>query len=344
MAKLPPPQNDIVTAIYDYHKSSQKEEHRPHLGGSLIGDECSRKLFYTFRWCNAPKFDGRMLRLFETGFLEEDRFIKELRAIGCQVWEVDPDTGQQIRIEDCGGHFSGSLDGIVMNLIGAPRTAHVLEMKTHNAKSFVELQMSGVEKAKPQHYAQMQVYGYKMKLTRALYLAKNKNDDEVYAERLHIIPEVGKLLIEKASRIIFTDTPPAKISEDAAFYKCKFCDHSALCHGAKPPETNCRTCAFSTAKVNGGWRCEHRNKDISTQEQREGCDKHLFNPAIMPIKARVFDPTVHVMEYENGLQNGARGISKAIPSKELSTLDNINIANDKDMVEMMSKFDGKFIE
>ena len=40
---------------------------REHLGASEIGDPCSRKLWYLFRWVAVKKFDARMLRLFARG-------------------------------------------------------------------------------------------------------------------------------------------------------------------------------------------------------------------------------------------------------------------------------------
>ena len=57
-------------------------------------------------------FDGRMLRLFQTGDREEDRIVANLRAVGVTVWDTDPDTGKQIRFTACAGHFALSLDGV----------------------------------------------------------------------------------------------------------------------------------------------------------------------------------------------------------------------------------------
>lgn len=53
--------------------------------------------------------------------------------------EVDPETGRQFRVEAHGGHFGGSLDAVALGLLEAPKTCHVVEFKTHSAKSFAEL-------------------------------------------------------------------------------------------------------------------------------------------------------------------------------------------------------------
>jgi hypothetical protein len=72
MAKLPeslttPP---TVSAIYERYEARSGEWRREHLGGSQIGRECDRALWYGFRWATAPDFDGRLLRLFDTGHRE----------------------------------------------------------------------------------------------------------------------------------------------------------------------------------------------------------------------------------------------------------------------------------
>ena len=84
--------------------------------GRLIGKSCARALWYDFRWATPARFEGRMLRLFETGQREEERLGRNLRATGATVLEVDPATGRQFRVEAHGGHFGGSLDGIAIGL------------------------------------------------------------------------------------------------------------------------------------------------------------------------------------------------------------------------------------
>lgn len=79
----------IAKSIDEWCVETFNDGHRRHLGASLIGHECSRYLWYTFRWVKAPDFDGRMYRLFQRGHLEENRFIEYLEGIGCTVWADD---------------------------------------------------------------------------------------------------------------------------------------------------------------------------------------------------------------------------------------------------------------
>ncbi len=135
-------QSQTVQQIFDWHKQrGDAEPARGYLGASIIGHECSRYLWYTFRGCYTPDFSGRLYRLFETGDVEEVRFVKELRAIGCTVHATDPQTGKQFAVSEWAGHFKGHTDGCALGVPEAPKTWHLLEFKTFNAKRFAALKV-----------------------------------------------------------------------------------------------------------------------------------------------------------------------------------------------------------
>lgn len=252
MVAIPPDPKDIATLIYK-HYESKADGHRQHLGASQIGKECERALWYTFRWYKQPKFDGRMLRLFETGQLAEARFVANLRAIGVEVHDAD-EKGQQFRVSEFGGHFGGSMDGAAIGIPGAEKTWHVVEFKTHGDKSFTGLAAQGVEFAKYEHFAQMQIYMGLTGMQRALYMAVNKNTDEIYTERVKYNEEVFAALLRKAERIIFSETPLPKISENPAYFKCKFCEFAEICHYKKPHEVNMRNDGTHIPARDGTWK------------------------------------------------------------------------------------------
>ena len=275
---LPSPTRDAIFAAYEAQAGSG---FRPHLGASLIGKDCERALWFDFRWTTRHQHPGRLLRLFETGQLEEARLVRNLRSTGATVLEVDPETGRQIRVEAHGGHFGGSLDGIALGLLEAPKTWHVLEFKTHSAKSFRELVAKGVRESKPQHLAQMQIYLHLTGLTRAMYLAVCKDTDELHVERIEHDPVFAQGLLDKAQRVIQASLPPDRISNDPAWYLCRWCEHAPVCHGQTAAEINCRTCLHS-APVEGGWHCTAHQRPISDAEQRTACAQHLYLPALVP--------------------------------------------------------------
>lgn len=291
LADLLPKQSQTVGAIYAHHKHiGNIEPPRQYLGMSEIGGPCKRALWYKFRHCCKPDFTGRFFRLFETGDLAEIRFTKELRAIGCEVHDVN-ENGEQFAFNELGGHFSGHMDGCAIGIPEAPETWHVLEFKTHNAKSFTELTKEGVEKSKPQHYAQMQCYMHSSGMTRALYLAVNKDTDELYSERIRYDKEAAKRLIERAEQIITNITPPERISDRPDFYQCKWCDARAICWGIQEegkcqalpvPAISCRQCCHATPAMDGNarWVCEKHKRSLSEADQAKACDDHLCLPGL----------------------------------------------------------------
>lgn len=251
-----------------------QDDIRTHLGASEIGEPCWRRVWLKWRWAKKERFDGRMLRLFKRGHVEEEKFIELLRGVGFTVWEIDPGTGKQWRILGVAGHFGGSSDGF-----GAlplryefPAATLLLEYKTHNDKSFKSLLKSGVMIAKPQHWAQMCAYGYKKGVQYVLYCAVNKNDDDLHFEVLKLDLLLGADTERKAEELINARTPPRKIAESPAFHECKYCHLSPICFEGERPEKNCRTCLNITPVDDGKWLCRQHNIAVDLPLMQVGCD------------------------------------------------------------------------
>ena len=261
----------IAQGIYKYYEDNNEDWKRDHLGGSLIGHECQRAIWLSFRWAIKPEFSGRILRLFQTGQREEERIVYNLQSIGLEIYDKDPDTWKQIRVK-LNEHCGGSIDAIGRGFKEAKDKWHILEFKTHNDKSFKDLLKNGVKVSKPQHYAQMTFYTGLMQKERAYYIAVNKNTDEIYSERIKLDNKFFKQLCLKADAIIDSKTLPVGISDNPEFYKCKWCDYYKFCHGSKPVEKNCRTCKYSSPLPQGGWGCEIIGL-LTPEKQREGCSK-----------------------------------------------------------------------
>ena len=94
MAELPTLSSPTRDAIFAAYEAQASSGFRAHLGASLIGKDCERALWFDFRWTTVHRHPGRLLRLFETGQLEEARLVRNLRSIGATVLEVDPETDQ----------------------------------------------------------------------------------------------------------------------------------------------------------------------------------------------------------------------------------------------------------
>lgn len=311
MATIPQSVVDpVASAIFDHYRAKYSAEpQRGYLGASSIGKPCNRAHWYSFRFAKKVEFSGRMYRLFQTGHLEEPRMVDDLRAIGCTVYEINPATGKQWSFTEpsTGGHFRGNCDAILTGLPQAQKTPHLCEFKTHSAKSFKILLAEGVAMAKPEHMFQMQVY---MRWTqdlygadgckRALYLAKNKDCDDLYSERIEYDAEAAQAMIDKALSIIKATEPPQGISTDSTFYLCRFCDYHSLCFGQDVPQATCRSCAHATPELDGDarWSCAHHHADIPLEAQREGCDSHRFIPILLSRIAHPVDADDNGVTYE----------------------------------------------
>jgi hypothetical protein len=283
MAKLPEPihEHTTATAVVKWYEKNAEDGKRQHLGASIIGRPCDRSSWYSFHWATDKKFQGRILRLFNTGHREEQRFLEELRGIGAEVYDLDQETGKQINFRAVRGHFGGSCDGIARGLPEAPKTWAIVEFKTHNDSSFKELVKNGVSNAKYEHFIQMQIYMGLAELERALYMACNKNTDELHTEWIHFERDVFERYLAVAEKVIDSEVPLQRVSQDPAWYQCKLCDHHAVCHGDAVPVKSCRTCVHATPVDDGQWGCQHHERLIPIEEQRIGCRSHLYIPPLI---------------------------------------------------------------
>jgi hypothetical protein len=296
MVELPNMILPTIERIYQSYEENAGDWRRNHLGASIIGGGCERSLWYTFRWATKPKYDGRLLRLFETGNQQESRIVKNLKGIGIEVYDLDPETGKQIHFEMFGGHYAGSCDAIARGFKESKQW-HILEFKTSNAKQFNALSKSGVERTKFEHYCQMQQYMKWADLDRAYYICVCKDTDEIYGERIHIDKELVKRLEMKAERIIFADLPPYKITDNPDDFKCRFCNHKDICHGNKLPEVSCRTCANANSEPNGTWVCVRDNHILCGDEQRTAKKCHIFIPDFVKLEQTDSDPKAGTISY-----------------------------------------------
>ena len=302
-----------VTAINKYY-SEKEQRYSRRLGASQIGKLCDRQLWYSFRWALPLAFKGRMIRLFDTGHREEARMIEDLQNIGVKVYPLDDRTGEQFTYIACDGHFVAKLDGVCIGLPEAEKTWHVLEIKTHNDRSFSAVCSKGLYIQKPEHYAQCQVEMHLTGLKRAFYLAKNKNNDALYGLRLEYNKEECLAYLEHAKTIINASGPPVGNSE----YSCRWCDYKTLCKGKELPQRNCRTCLHSTPVSDGEWTCSkaaqiraYVNKTeptdypddvvvIDIEQQIKGCKHHLFIPALVNAVAPVKVTATGIQYQRNG--------------------------------------------
>lgn len=275
-----PERSNSIEALIDKHHEGLVDLPRQHLGASILGHPCDRWLWLSFRWAVQPKFPGRIKRLFRRGQNEEATIVSDLRAIGI---DVRANGNEQTTINFGTHHIGGSVDGIIESGVPeAPKKRHIVEFKTHARKSFDDVKASGVEKSKPMHFIQMQMYMLGTGIDRALYVAVCKDDDRLYTERVQFDKAVAEKYLARGIRIVSSERMPEPISSDPSWYQCKFCDAHSFCHKTKlTKHINCRTCALSTP-TETSWHCSKWGADIPVESQRTGCDSHVLHPDLVP--------------------------------------------------------------
>ena len=335
MTKIPAPTNSIASQIYKALESRQSKP-RPHLGASLLGHPCDRWLWLTFRWAVIEPFPGRVLRLFRRGHEEEINIVKDLRAIGMDIRAT---TSNQARV-DFGNSVSGSMDGVIFSGVPeAPKTKHLAEFKTASDKKFKEFVDKGLEEANYQYFVQCQVYMQGAGLARALFLVVNKNDDQIYTERVRYDEAVATKYIKRGHRIVSTERIPEPLSADETWWQCRFCAGHDLCHGgAGTNEVNCRTCAHVT-HTEGQWHCTRHDDIIPTKFQYEGCDSHVMHPDLVAWKHKGGHGEWSAVYEVDGREfvNGEDGIK----SREL--IANFNACFDEEVQELKRAFNGEVV-
>lgn len=301
--------NEVVKAIYKTYTDKRGSPHRKHLGASQIGHHCDRYLWYQFHWADHEEFDGRMLRLFDRGNLEEERLINDLRNTGAKIMPLDPDTGKQWTFTQFGGHFGCSMDAV-----GKTDRWFMLEFKTANDKQFKKLvKLQSVKEWSYKYYAQAIVGLESSNLPECLHITVNKNTDEMYPETIQPNKDEATRLIERARRIIFSPEPLERCHDDPGWWQCKFCCMKDICHGDKVAEVNERTHVNAKPLEDGSW-AEVDN------------DNHLMNPYLVPY-AKAVEHFDGVIKYEgdNGVfwnnPAGVKGGRHHYTSEEMRAYD-----------------------
>ena len=274
--------DDIVEALFKGVEDNAEDERRGHMGASGIGADCPRQAWYDYRWIIRRDHAGRMLRLWKRGHREEEAFIHDLRLAGFRVLEVNEETEKQFSFSRLWGHFGGSIDSALQDATGA---WYLLEFKTYNLARFRELQRHGVQDTDSKYWTQLHVYMGLSGLRRAFFFAVCKNDDHLHCEEVEYNPQVFEYALTRAEELIYTETPPPRITSNPSYYICKWCDYHAICHlGDGDVAPSCRTCAngrpskgepeLSELTNEGKWVCLGDSSSRSIEDQKTGCNSY----------------------------------------------------------------------
>lgn len=266
---------------------------RHHLGASVLGAPCDRYLWYSFRWIKLPSHSSRIKRLFRRGHREEARIVEMLRSTGltvstntaelCDNLNLPREPNSIDIIKNYGlniykpneisdsvqlkanfpPHLGGSMDGILhvpANYVGMFGYFMPIEVKTHNQRSFAAAKKNdeSIRWNVPQHFVQGNTYAVQTGCSHFLYVAENKNDDELLIRQEQAESSVTVLNIARAQQIIYKDSE-ANTAKTSEKWRCRMCDYSNICNRKKNDTLdvaiNCRTCRNAVPAEDGTWHC-----------------------------------------------------------------------------------------
>lgn len=277
MAILPENRSLTAAAIDDacVKIAAAESADHPTLRASAFGADCDRYLWLLLRWAyDPPTVPPRIKRIFDNGHDREARIVSYLKAAGLTVEEVDPATGEQWRVSLAGGALTGSADGVVTGVPDAPRTRHLLEIKTMNHSRWQDWRRRGVKASHPGYYVQMQIYMRGLGLSRALFVSECQDTKEIETQRMHYDDFAAAQIEARASRIFAAATAPERIGKAGA-WPCRLCAAHDVCHGVTMPRRTCRTC-LAVHPAPDGWRCERHGRAAT-----DPCDQHLYEPSLV---------------------------------------------------------------
>lgn len=215
---------DYITEDIDRHYESVNIE-RTHLGLSQCGKECQRELWYIHNGYPKEQIKGRILRLFQLGNILEDQIRQDFMGAGYGMHSDQ----KEISFKYNGLKLVGHCDGIVTGLHESNKP-HLWECKTAGDKAFKKLlKLRSYQGWNATYYGQIQIYMMGLKLDRSLVTVYNKNDSNVYQERISLDKDYAIKLLETVFKTISLDKPPPRKCPRANWFETNFCDYKKTC-------------------------------------------------------------------------------------------------------------------
>lgn len=239
--------NENINKWIDKALQEEREGQPPrgYLGGSALGGECGRALYYDYKAVprdEDKEFSGRTLRRFKLGHMHEAETATWLRNAGFDLATHD-EYGEQFGFSVAGGAIQGHVDGLIRSsrLPKAVLSCPALwEHKIMREDKWKKYQKDGIKKANYVYYAQCQIYmayiseTYGIDINQALFTGLNSNTSELHFEIINFEVAAVQRLSDRGVNIIRATSPDEvpKISRDSTDYRCKLCSWQKTCWGS----------------------------------------------------------------------------------------------------------------
>lgn len=227
-----------LTALIDIGLQRQRADQpvRRYLGASRLGVSCERALQYEY--AQAPvdhgrDIQGRILRIFERGHVNETSMVTWLRGAGFDL-RTHHSNGEQFGFSDAGGRLQGHIDGV---MVGGPEGfayPALWENKCLGSKAWRELDKNGLAVAKPVYAAQVAVYQAYLELHEhpAIFTAVNADSMELYTELVPFDAALAQRMSDRAVKVITAteaqELLPRGFAEQTHF-ECRMCAWQDRC-------------------------------------------------------------------------------------------------------------------
>lgn len=230
------PQRSTIDQIKEKIEEAQERQQRDYIGGSLIGDECERKIWYDYNGYHKKDMGWKVLCAIEDGHATEDVMADRYRMLPNIELHTHDKDGKQFGFDN--GIMKGHYDGVIRGLVEAPKTWHIWEVKTKEEKFLKELQKcikdygekDALKNWDYQYYCQAVIYMHAEGFTRHCMTVAKAGGRDFMQIRTDANPQLAEALLQKAVRIKNAKNPPER-TWGKTFYKCKWCDFYEECHG-----------------------------------------------------------------------------------------------------------------
>ena len=286
------PLEEIKTAI-------KTEQDRPtpryHLGASQIGAECRADLWHSFHWSVKAEFDANTHLRFLDGHRSEDVMAEYIRKAGYRLSAVDVD-GSQYSFKAFGGHFAGSLDGIIRGGMPWHKKASestIWEHKACNEKKWKDLERLGVkcnqealEKWDEVYFAQAQIYMHMRGIKTHWLTCSTPGCRDFTAILTHYNKGYAQAMMAKAEILIGSANVPPKAYKTGDYYKAKFLSSYDLLYRGAIPEPNFRNSLFSFPimdpdREDAAWFDDYVGREMTQYDQNQRPPHHLWMPTFI---------------------------------------------------------------
>lgn len=211
-----------ISKLIDKHLNFVVDDERNYIGASIIGSECMREIWYSYKNFESESIKPKTRRTWDIGKHLEQLVLNWIEKAGIKIARIWYD----LEAENM-PYFKGHIDAMWTK---KGEAFAIFEIKTAKDSSFKLFVKHGLKKWDPRYYAQIQSYMGMSGVFNAYIVVLNKDNSEIFDEKVEFDPNFYESLKNKAQLIHNAQIPPPRIHNSPAWYQCKMCKFKKVCH------------------------------------------------------------------------------------------------------------------